>query len=59
MRMPGIIKKFLARSERDAPEPEAPCDTQLSEPVEWLDTKGWEDDGEADDGWPPESHAGM
>lgn len=57
MRMPGIIKKLLARSRRDAPEPEAPCDAQSSEPVEWRDTEGWEDDGEADDAQPSRPRA--
>ena len=45
MPMAGIIGKIFARSGREAPEPEAPCDAQTAEPVEWRDMDGAEDGG--------------
>lgn len=49
--MTGIIGKIFARSGSEAPEPEAPCDAQTTEPVEWRDMDGAEDGGEENDSW--------
>lgn len=57
MPMAGIIGKIFARSGREAPEPEAPCDAQTAEPVEWRDMDGAEDGGEENDSWLSELRA--
>lgn len=51
MFMAGILGKIFARSGSEAPEPEAPCDAQMAEPVEWRDMDGAEDGGEENDAW--------